>query len=55
MVGGGSHFGDSGQGPLRDEQAEAIGRVDLLFVPGGGGPTAGAQQAATIVERLSMA
>jgi L-ascorbate metabolism protein UlaG (beta-lactamase superfamily) len=47
------HFGDFGQSALRDEQAEAIGRVDLLIVPVGGGPTAGAQQAAAIVERLS--
>jgi L-ascorbate metabolism protein UlaG (beta-lactamase superfamily) len=47
------HFGDFGQNALRDEQAEAIGRVDLLFVPVGGGPTAGAQQAAAIAERLS--
>jgi L-ascorbate metabolism protein UlaG (beta-lactamase superfamily) len=47
------HFGDFGQSALRDEQAEAIGRVDLLFVPVGGGPTAGAQAAAKIVERLS--
>ncbi|MDX6642658.1 MAG: hypothetical protein QOD76_620 [Solirubrobacteraceae bacterium] len=47
------HFGDFGQRALRDEQAEAIGRVDLLFVPVGGGPTVGAQQAAAIVDRLS--
>jgi L-ascorbate metabolism protein UlaG (beta-lactamase superfamily) len=47
------HFGDFGQRALREEQAEAIGRVDLLFVPVGGGPTVGAQQAAAIVERLS--
>jgi L-ascorbate metabolism protein UlaG (beta-lactamase superfamily) len=47
------HFGDFGQHALRDEQAAAIGRVDLLFVPVGGGPTAGAQQAAAIVARLS--
>jgi L-ascorbate metabolism protein UlaG (beta-lactamase superfamily) len=47
------HFGDFGQRALRDEQAEAIGRVDVLFVPVGGGPTAGAQQAAAIVDRLS--
>jgi L-ascorbate metabolism protein UlaG (beta-lactamase superfamily) len=46
-------FGDFGQRLLRDEQAEAIGRVDLLFVPVGGGPTAGARQAAAIVDRLS--
>jgi L-ascorbate metabolism protein UlaG (beta-lactamase superfamily) len=47
------HFGDFGQGALRDEQAQAIGPVDLLFVPVGGGPTAGARQAAAIVDRLS--
>jgi L-ascorbate metabolism protein UlaG (beta-lactamase superfamily) len=47
------HFGDFGQRALRDEQAAAIGPVDLLFVPVGGGPTAGAQQAIAIVERLS--
>ena len=48
-----AHFGDFGQRELRDEQAAAIGRVDLLIVPVGGGPTAGAEQAAAIVERLS--
>ena len=47
------HFGDFGQSVLRAEQAQAIGRVDVLFVPVGGGPTAGAEQAAAIVERLS--
>ena len=47
------HFGDFGQRTLRDEQAEAIGPLDLLFVPVGGGPTVGAAQAAAIVERLS--
>jgi L-ascorbate metabolism protein UlaG (beta-lactamase superfamily) len=47
------HFGDFGQAALRDEQAEAIGEIDLLFVPVGGGPTAGARQAAAIVDRLS--
>jgi L-ascorbate metabolism protein UlaG (beta-lactamase superfamily) len=47
------HFGDFGQRALRDEQAAAIGRVDLLFVPVGGGPTVGARQAAAIVDRLS--
>jgi L-ascorbate metabolism protein UlaG (beta-lactamase superfamily) len=47
------HFGDFGQSTLRDEQAAAIGQVDLLIVPVGGGPTAGAEQAAAIVERLS--
>jgi L-ascorbate metabolism protein UlaG (beta-lactamase superfamily) len=46
------HFGDFGQRELRDEQAEAIGSVDLLILPVGGGPTAGASEAAAIVERL---
>lgn len=47
-----AHFGDFGQSALRDEQADAIGRVDLLFLPVGGGPTIDAEQAAAIVERL---
>jgi L-ascorbate metabolism protein UlaG (beta-lactamase superfamily) len=47
------HFGDFGQGALRDQQAAAIGEADLLFLPVGGGPTSGAEQAAAIVERLS--
>jgi L-ascorbate metabolism protein UlaG (beta-lactamase superfamily) len=47
------HFGDFGQRALREEQAAAIGDVDLLIVPVGGGPTIGAEQAATIVSRLS--
>jgi L-ascorbate metabolism protein UlaG (beta-lactamase superfamily) len=46
------HMGDFGQSELREEQATAIGDVDLLFVPVGGGPTLGAEQAALIVERL---
>jgi L-ascorbate metabolism protein UlaG (beta-lactamase superfamily) len=47
------HFGDFGQSALRSEQAAAIGRVDLLFLPVGGGPTIGAQQAAAIVQQLA--
>jgi L-ascorbate metabolism protein UlaG (beta-lactamase superfamily) len=43
-----AHFGDFGQGSLREAQARALGRVDLLFVPVGGGPTSGAAQAAEI-------
>ena len=46
------HFGDFGQRALRGEQADAIGRVDLLFLPVGGGPTINAAGAAAIVERL---
>jgi L-ascorbate metabolism protein UlaG (beta-lactamase superfamily) len=47
------HFGDFGQSALRAEQAAAIGAVDLLIVPVGGGPTIGAEQAVAIVARLS--
>jgi L-ascorbate metabolism protein UlaG (beta-lactamase superfamily) len=47
------HFGDFGQSALRDEQATAIGQVDLLILPVGGGPTIGAGQAQAIVDRLS--
>jgi L-ascorbate metabolism protein UlaG (beta-lactamase superfamily) len=47
------HFGDFGQSSLREEQASAIGPVDLLLVPVGGGPTIGADQAAAVVDRLS--
>jgi L-ascorbate metabolism protein UlaG (beta-lactamase superfamily) len=46
------HFGDFGQSSLREEQAEAIGEVDLLFIPVGGGPTIGAGQAREIVGRV---
>jgi L-ascorbate metabolism protein UlaG (beta-lactamase superfamily) len=48
-----AHFGDFGQSSLRDEQAAAIGQVDLVFLPVGGGPTMGAELAAAIVERLA--
>jgi L-ascorbate metabolism protein UlaG (beta-lactamase superfamily) len=48
-----SHFGDFGQRVLREEQAAAVGELDLLIIPVGGGPTIGAAQAALIVERLS--
>ena len=48
-----AHFGDFGQRALRDEQADAIGQVDLLFLPVGDGPTIGAEQAAAITERLA--
>ena len=48
-----AHLGDLGQSDLREEQAQALGDVDVLFVPIGGGPTIGAEQAATIAGRLS--
>jgi L-ascorbate metabolism protein UlaG (beta-lactamase superfamily) len=47
-----AHFGDFGQLALRDEQAAAVGDVDLLILPVGGGPTIDAEQAYAIVERL---
>jgi L-ascorbate metabolism protein UlaG (beta-lactamase superfamily) len=48
-----AHFGDFGQAALRDEQAAAIGEVDLIFLPVGGGPTVDAAAAREIVDRLS--
>lgn len=48
-----AHFGDFGQRRLREEQAAAIGAVDLLILPVGGGPTIGAAQAGAIVSRLN--
>jgi L-ascorbate metabolism protein UlaG (beta-lactamase superfamily) len=47
-----AHFGDFGQSELRPEQAEAIGAVDMVILPVGGGPTIGATGAKAIVERL---
>jgi L-ascorbate metabolism protein UlaG (beta-lactamase superfamily) len=46
------HFGDFGQSTLREEQAQAIGAVDLLILPVGGGPTLGAQGADIVVGQL---
>ena len=46
------HFGDFGQADLRVEQARAIGEVDILFLPVGGGPTIGGEQAAAISRKL---
>jgi L-ascorbate metabolism protein UlaG (beta-lactamase superfamily) len=47
------HFGDFGQAALRPEQREAIGSVDVLFLPVGGGPTIGGAAAAEIVRSLT--
>jgi len=47
-----AHFGDFGQSALRPKQAAALGGVDLLFLPVGGGPTIGAESAAAIVHAL---
>jgi L-ascorbate metabolism protein UlaG (beta-lactamase superfamily) len=46
------HFGDFGQAGLRPEQREAIGEVDVLFLPVGGGPTIDGSQAARLVAEL---
>jgi len=46
------HFGDFGQPALRPEQRAAIGEVDLLFIPIGGGPTLDDAQAAAVVAEL---
>ena len=46
------HFGDFGQAGLRTEQRQAIGEVDVLFLPVGDGPTVGGERAAGIVREL---
>ena len=48
-----AHFGDFGQAALRPEQREAIGEVDVMFVPVGGGPTIGGNEAAELVRSLA--
>ena len=47
------HLGDFGQPALRPEQRTAIGDVDLLFVPVGGGPTIGGDAAADLVRDVA--
>lgn len=47
------HFGDFGQRTLRPEQQRAIGAVDLLFLPVGGGPTIGAEGAIEVIHQLA--
>ena len=46
------HLGDFGQRGLRPEQREAIGAVEVLFVPVGGGPTIGGADAAELTHDL---
>jgi len=48
-----AHFGDFGQSELRPEQRQAIGDVDVLLLPVGGGPTVGGESAARIVRELA--
>jgi L-ascorbate metabolism protein UlaG (beta-lactamase superfamily) len=47
-----AHLGDLGQRALREAQLAALGKVDLLFIPVGGGPTIGAEQAMAVVEAV---
>jgi hypothetical protein len=49
------HLGDFGPSSLRPEQRDAIGEVDVLFVPVGAGPTVDGDQAAEIVSQLEPA
>jgi len=48
-----AHLGDFGQPALRPEQRAAIGDVDVLFLPAGGGPTIGGEPAARLVRELA--
>jgi L-ascorbate metabolism protein UlaG (beta-lactamase superfamily) len=50
-----AHLGDLGQASLRPEQVEALGDVDVLIVPVGGGPTMGAEEATEVVATLAPA
>jgi L-ascorbate metabolism protein UlaG (beta-lactamase superfamily) len=46
------HVGDFGQASIRAEQKAAIGEIDVLFVPVGGGFTIGGTQAAELAREL---
>ncbi len=48
-----AHFGDFGQSELRPAQSDAVGEVDLLFIPVGDGPTIGPDSAFEIVHALA--
>jgi L-ascorbate metabolism protein UlaG (beta-lactamase superfamily) len=47
-----AHLGDFGQRALRPEQRAAMGQVDVLFIPVGGGPTIPADAAAALVREI---
>jgi L-ascorbate metabolism protein UlaG (beta-lactamase superfamily) len=47
-----AHLGDFGQSSLREEQRTALGVVDVLFLPIGGGPTVGGEASAALVREL---
>jgi L-ascorbate metabolism protein UlaG (beta-lactamase superfamily) len=46
------HLGDLGQKELTDEQLEAIGEVDVLMVPVGGGSTISEKEAVKIISQI---
>jgi L-ascorbate metabolism protein UlaG (beta-lactamase superfamily) len=46
------HLGDLGQNKLTDEQVEAIGDVDILFIPVGGKYTIDGREAAEVVKQI---
>lgn len=48
-----AHFGDFGQASLRREQQEALGQIDLAFLPVGGGPTIGGREAADLGRQIN--
>jgi len=48
-----AHFGDFGQHALRPEQREALGEVDVIVLPVGGGPTIGGDEAAALVRDVA--
>jgi L-ascorbate metabolism protein UlaG (beta-lactamase superfamily) len=48
-----AHFGDFGQPALRPEQQRALGDVDVLLLPVGGGPTIAPDAAAALVRELA--
>jgi beta-lactamase family protein len=48
-----AHFGDFGQPALRPEQRAALGRVDIVFFPAGGGPTTPVDEAAALLRELA--
>jgi L-ascorbate metabolism protein UlaG (beta-lactamase superfamily) len=47
-----AHFGDFGQPALRPKQREALGEVDVILLPVGGGPTIAPDAAAALVRQL---
>ena len=50
-----AHFGDFGQPALRPAQREALGEVDVLVLPVGGGPTIAPEDAAELVREVRPA